>query len=160
MLKIGFVGILIKLALGQYTRVVKQRDDALSKNLDMRFEGVKTHINHSVESLKIKVEAVDSQVKSMQKRIDMMKPSMDTSAKAIEDEVERYDKIIRGLKGALKKTDQKFSLNKVEMSKMQSTLSKVAEAIVTLNNRVAKGKIVKPVDANNIVNQARVVKQG
>lgn len=153
--KLGIVGILIKLAMGHYSNVVKQRDKALDKNLDLRFDSIKQHIDHGLTGIKDKISSLEGKLKSLEKRVDHMSPSMDTSAQAIRGEVHRYETVINGLKAALRKSDQKFAANKEDILKMQATLSKMTEAIVSLNNKVAAGRVVKPIDANAVVDQVK-----
>jgi len=154
-LKIGFFGIVVKLAIDQYARVIKQRDIALSKNLDLRFDGVKTHIDNGLKILKNNIDEVKKRMCTLEKRVNALTPSMDISAKAIGNEVQRYERIINGLKAALKKSDHKFSAHKQEILEMRGTLAKMAEAIVSLNNKIAEGKTVKSVDSEAIVSKIK-----
>lgn len=147
-IKIGAVGILIKVAINQYNRVVKQRDIALDKNLDLRFKSLKTHIDSGLGTLKNEIDALE-------KRVNQMSPSMEGASRVLGAEVARYERIINGLKVVLKKSDQKYSANKEEILRMQNTLSSMTEAIVSLNNKVATGQEIKTVDAAYVVSKVK-----
>jgi len=155
LLKLGIIGILVKLAINQYARVVKQRDTALEKNLDLRFNGIKTHIDNGLGNLKCQIESMSKRLSALEIRVNNISPSMNVSAKAIGAEVERYERIINGLKAALKKSDHKFSANKEEILKMRRSLAKMTVAIVALNNKIAEGKEVKSVDSGAIVSKIK-----
>jgi SMC interacting uncharacterized protein involved in chromosome segregation len=148
--KLGILGFIIKLAYDQFRRIGKERDRLLEKNLDLRFAAFKVHLDTSVGGVKTDIESLETKITSIEARVNEAKPSIEYTAKAIEGEVHRYERIINGLKAVLKKSDVKFELYKGQLEDMEDRLHKIFKTIVSLNNKLADGKEIKRIEEEDL----------